>query len=530
MSFSRCGLQYQRGFNISDDYHNHPRWKQLSCWIIGDVIAPKESTTSIEVVDQELENKMDIAKEEKQLIKAIRGDVDVDGEQKGSGVMDMVRSIPIKRILAQHDNLSGIKALGETFVSKVSNIFPSSDENARDIFPGEYHAIVKLPNGKYGRANYSGPGTHIVDRLRRRGGDPPRVLSDKVSQAHDIRYALAQQQKDPERAVRDADEIYVKKMRSLQRDGLDSSVNIQPAMRAIQAKMVAEDFSLLSRDKFIDTRSKYDARDTELLSSKLKELKQEGYGGKGASLAGGHSVRSRRKTRLNLDKIYVGNPKFDFIRSKKSTTSIGSRMGYLQQKGGAQAPGTAQTTSSQNIDVKTKQASHRSGVVDLKPTYFDNQYGKDKRAGSSRTLGHYGIFQGQSRSSGFPRSVNASNYDYSRAGIRPVSHRGQGGMGGKGYPGSKIIQSDVINVVPHVGKGASLAGAGVALPGGVGGRFPADKLLKKMAKKVSKRTLASRASSRGRKPVYFDDVAERFSDTSMSHFLARKLAPMISVH
>lgn len=451
MSFSRCGLQYKRDFNISNDFHNHPREKQLSCWIIGDVVAPKQSTLSANVIDKELEDKLALEKKNKKMIETIKD------TQEGMGVLDYIRSIPIK----------------ETIVAKVSNMFPSSDENARDIFPGEHHAIVKLPNGRYGRANYSGPGTRIVDRLNRLGGDPPRVLSDKVSQAHDIRYALAQQQKDPEKAVRDADEIYVKKMQSLQRSGLDSSINIQPAMRAIQAKMKAEDYSLLSRSKFIDTRKSYSDGDTRMLKNKLKGLQLQGYG---SSLSGGYSVQSRRKTRISPS---------DEKNPKSQTTSQGSRTGYLKQTGGAQAPGTAQTTSSQNIDIKTR-ASHP--VRDLLPTYFDNEYGKDKRAGSSRTLGHYGEFQGQ-------RHVNASNYDNSRQ--SPIN-RNSRGQTGAGYPGSRIIQSDVINVIPMKGGRK---------------RYPADKLLKKMAKKIK---------NKGRK---FDT-----SDLSMSHFLAKKLSPMIYAH
>jgi hypothetical protein len=38
------------------------------------------------------------------------------------------------------------------------------------------------------------PGTQITKRLKR--GDPPRAISDKVAQAHDIRYGLAKGQKE----------------------------------------------------------------------------------------------------------------------------------------------------------------------------------------------------------------------------------------------------------------------------------------------------------------------------------------------
>lgn len=45
---------------------------------------------------------------------------------------------------------------GEGLYSKVANFFGKSDENARKQFPDETHSILKLPNGKFGVANYMG--------------------------------------------------------------------------------------------------------------------------------------------------------------------------------------------------------------------------------------------------------------------------------------------------------------------------------------------------------------------------------------
>lgn len=41
-------------------------------------------------------------------------------------------------------------------ITAVKNVLPSSDSNARYQYPGEKHAILKLGNGKFGTANYSG--------------------------------------------------------------------------------------------------------------------------------------------------------------------------------------------------------------------------------------------------------------------------------------------------------------------------------------------------------------------------------------
>ena len=170
--------------------------------------------------------------------------------------------------------------------------------------------------------------------------------------------------------------------------------------------------------------------------------------------------------------------------------------------GGAQAPGTQSTASSRNIDVKTGPAHH---VPTLRETYFNNQYPR-KLGGVTHQLGEYGKFQGN-------RYVQASHYgggDDSRqiGGRHPSRAYKKLNFSGGGYPGDRMIISDTANVTDMKGRGGTLPGSG----------YPADKLLKKMRKKISKKNT--------RKPVYFDNV----NDIRMSHFLAKKLAPMISVH
>jgi hypothetical protein len=73
---------------------------------------------------------------------------------------------------------SGIEGKGvvDTIVkgiNYVSNLFPSSDKEATEIEAGEKHGVLILPNGKIGRANYMGPGTNLIKRLKR--GDKPSV-------------------------------------------------------------------------------------------------------------------------------------------------------------------------------------------------------------------------------------------------------------------------------------------------------------------------------------------------------------------
>ena len=70
-----------------------------------------------------------------------------------------------------------------------------------------------VDNGKFGVANYMGPGTHLKERLAR--GDPPRTMEDRVAQAHDIRYALAKSQKD----VAAADRKMIAKLKRMKAKG-----------------------------------------------------------------------------------------------------------------------------------------------------------------------------------------------------------------------------------------------------------------------------------------------------------------------
>ena len=133
---------------------------------------------------------------------------------------------------------------------------------------------MKLRNNRFGRSNYSGPGTLVAKRVRRR--DPPRTEVDKVAQAHDIRYALSRGE-NTEQSVREADTKMIDKLNEIQKNKTDSRFNIIPAKLAISAKIKAEDFGVLSRKKFISDKSP-NRSDKILLERKLKELEQQGYG------------------------------------------------------------------------------------------------------------------------------------------------------------------------------------------------------------------------------------------------------------
>lgn len=185
-------------------------------------------------------------------------------EMSGEGFTDIIKNIYEKgKQIA--DGYSG--ELG----TNIRNAIPASDNTARNGFVGEKHGILELSNGKYGIANYMGPGTNLKERLIR--GDPPRTEVDKASMAHDIRYALAKKPDD----IRNADKIMMSTVDKIERTRGDSIKNITQA-RLIKAKMIGEDLGVIRKDAFSGDLSKKEINkdDETMLNNKLSNL--SGYG------------------------------------------------------------------------------------------------------------------------------------------------------------------------------------------------------------------------------------------------------------
>lgn len=165
------------------------------------------------------------------------------------------------------------RGLSGKFITKLKNKIPPGDPSWAKQFTGEKHVPIRLPNGKFSIANYGGPGTKILKRLQR--GDKPRTISDKVAQAHDIRYTLAKNVDD----VRAADVKMVKKMKQIKKKKLDRPFNIVPGLRGIQAKIALEKTGVLPRDKFAPPKGvSYTPQQIRMLKSKLRTLEQQGFG------------------------------------------------------------------------------------------------------------------------------------------------------------------------------------------------------------------------------------------------------------
>ena len=182
--------------------------------------------------------------------------------------------------------MSKITNMGKTIAGAYSgekgtalrNMLPDSDENARPGFPGEHHALLKLPNGKVGVGNWIGPGTQVVKRLERK--DPPRTPADAVAEMHDINYSLAKGEPTKEKQlqkVREADERMVKSLEKIEKEGGDSIINITIGLRLIQAKIKAEDLMILDKSKFTGEIGPIRKEDRDILLRNRTRLMKLGY-------------------------------------------------------------------------------------------------------------------------------------------------------------------------------------------------------------------------------------------------------------
>lgn len=190
----------------------------------------------------------------------------------GEGVMDIIKGVIDAGKFAYKHKDDLVDLYTGPLATEIRNLIPSSDETARPGFTGEAHAILKLKKGGFGIGNFCGPGTRVIERIKR--GDPPRTLVDAACEAHDIRYSLAKTPAD----IRRADKIMINKVNQISDSKSDSKFNIRQA-RLIEKKVLAEDVGILDPEAFSGDLSKSVSKsDKKLMTSKLNELALEGNG------------------------------------------------------------------------------------------------------------------------------------------------------------------------------------------------------------------------------------------------------------
>lgn len=175
-----------------------------------------------------------------------------------------------------------------------STAFLSDFRGGANGFPGERHALLINEEGKTDTANFLGPGTNLDKRLQR-GDKGLTPFDDQGGLVHDIAYATAQNVKD----VRKADNVFVNTGNSLLRRGKDRPFNILPSVTAIKAKVRAEDFGVLPRDKFAPgLPKKPTAAQKKLYKDALKGVEMRGLGLKKIKGESGR-MRNLRSSELN---------------------------------------------------------------------------------------------------------------------------------------------------------------------------------------------------------------------------------------
>ena len=128
---------------------------------------------------------------------------------------------------------------------------------------------------KLTRSNFAGPGTNVVDRIKR--GDKGVTIADKISNAHDIDYDKSKNMDD----IRAAD---LKMMNNLTKTmswkAPVESVNNAFHWLGIAGKVAGEKLGLFGKDTFTDFGNFYKRpkEEQELLSNRRQELANEGLG------------------------------------------------------------------------------------------------------------------------------------------------------------------------------------------------------------------------------------------------------------
>lgn len=212
-----------------------------------------------------------------------RGMYSASNRMSGDGLMDIVRGLFDKTKSGAKYLYDNSGAISDAYTSELGttlrNMIPDADDTARPGFAGEKHMILQLKNGKNGVANFMGPSTQVVQRLKR--GDPGRTPSDTVAKRHDIDYALAQGARttaDQFKQIRAADNRMISSLKKIKESNGDAARNIQAGMRLIQAKKLGEDVGIIGKDKFSGPLRNIPDSDKALLTSNRDKLTQEGYG------------------------------------------------------------------------------------------------------------------------------------------------------------------------------------------------------------------------------------------------------------
>jgi hypothetical protein len=192
-------------------------------------------------------------------------------------------------------------ATGEagSFVQSAVNNRINSHPNRTDAIAGEKHLFMQTKHG-ITRANFAGPGTSLKMRLKR--GDKPINQMDNLARTHDILYTRASRSKDPARAIRKADEKFMRGVDKV----TDSGKKTKAVVRAmIKAKTISEDIGITDINTFTDIKGSGMAPGLALKRKMLKNIKREKLKKK--------IIKSGKKTRKMKSRVMKKTQK-DMVR------------------------------------------------------------------------------------------------------------------------------------------------------------------------------------------------------------------------
>ena len=202
-----------------------------------------------------------------------------------------------KLVLRKIRNEGGVKQLGRGALSKIVNKsvdlynkIMGHEKDPRDhvLDPDEAHAVFKNKKGALVRAQFAGPGTSIVNNIKRLNhkhkGNVKKMVhmdnfvseTDKIAMLHDLRYYI--DGSDPKK-VRHADKMMLKKLDESRKKG-NSRFNVYPSKIGIKGKIILEDLGIFRPGSFAEgnAEKEVNAKNLRLMRKVKRRLEKEGYG------------------------------------------------------------------------------------------------------------------------------------------------------------------------------------------------------------------------------------------------------------
>src|SRR5690554_3458893 len=180
----------------------------------------------------------------------------------------------------------------------VRNLIPGTHPHSTKAYPGERHQPLfhqgtveydrNKPANIMSTANFSGPATQVISRLKR--GDQGITEVDRIARRHDVDFSLINARRgrgeiteeEAIKQVRAADNRMLRNLTRAEQMKLDSRKNIAPAMAGIAGKVIGEEVGKLPKAAFsgIQTAKASDYTDEQLrlLEDEQKKMEQAGYG------------------------------------------------------------------------------------------------------------------------------------------------------------------------------------------------------------------------------------------------------------